>query len=63
MKKEDEGIRAVRDVRKAISEKFNNDPERLIKHYIAIQEHHRDRLLRPVAAQQGNAPADASRRK
>jgi hypothetical protein len=54
MKKEDEGIRAVRDVRKAISAEFDDDPEKLVEHYIVEQERHRDRLLRSIAAQQGD---------
>jgi len=58
MQKEDEGIQAVRDVRKAISAEFDDDPDKLVEHYIAEQEQHRDRLLRPVAAQ----PADAADR-
>ncbi|MBN2494694.1 MAG: hypothetical protein JXR96_08905, partial [Deltaproteobacteria bacterium] len=48
--KEDEGIRAVRDVRKAISADFDDDPEKLVAHYILEQERHRDRLLEPIAA-------------
>ncbi len=60
MKKEDECIKAVRDVHKVIPEKFNDDPERLIEHYIAIQEQHRERLLRPVAAQQADATDQSS---
>ncbi len=49
MQKEDEAIRAVRDVRKAISEEFNDDPLALVEHYIKEQERHRDRLLQQVA--------------
>jgi hypothetical protein len=53
MKKEDEGIRAVREVRKRISEEFGNDPEKLVEHYIREQERYRDRLLEPVIIQSG----------
>jgi len=49
MKTEDEGIRAVRDVRKKISAEFDNDPEKLIEHYMTEQQKHRERLLRPAA--------------
>lgn len=63
MKKEDEGIQAVRDVRKTISAEFGNDPEKLVEHYIKQQNRHRDRLLQPIAAQQGDAADDASRRR
>ena len=52
---EDEGIRAVRDVRKKISAEFENDPQKLIKHYIAEQEKYQDRLFRPATTQQRNA--------
>ena len=55
MQKEDEGIQAVRDVRKAISAEFGDDPDRLVEHYMLEQERHRDRLLRPVAARQADA--------
>ena len=52
MKTEDEGIRAVRDVRTAISAEFDDDPETLIEHYIMVQERHQDHRLRSLAAQQ-----------
>jgi hypothetical protein len=50
-KAEDEGIRAVREVRERISVEFENDPEKLVAHYIEQQQRHRDRLLRSVSAQ------------
>jgi len=37
MKTEDEGIQAVRDVRKKISTRFEDNPQKLIDHYIAEQ--------------------------
>jgi hypothetical protein len=43
----DEVIEEIRAVRHRISERFGHDPERLVAHYIEIQEQHRDRLLRP----------------
>ena len=48
MKTDDEGIRALRDVRKKISARFDNDPQKLVAHYIAEQEKFHDRLLRPT---------------
>lgn len=48
MKTEDEGVRAVRDVRKKISAEFDNDPQKLVQHYLTEQEKYRDRLLRPT---------------
>jgi hypothetical protein len=60
MKTEDEGIRAVREVREKISAEFAHDPEKLIAHYIEQQKRHRDRLLQPVAVQGGAAAASTS---
>lgn len=42
-------------MRKAISAEFDDDPEKIVEHYIAEQEQHRDRLLRPIAAQRAGA--------
>ena len=61
MKTEDEGIRAVRDVRTVISAEFDDDPEKLIEHYIMVQERHQDHRLRSLAAQQGDAGGDVAR--
>jgi len=58
MKREDEAIRTVREVRARISEESGNDPEKLIEHYILEQLKYRDRLLDPVAARDGGAAAD-----
>jgi restriction endonuclease Mrr len=62
MMTQDDDIRAVRDVRERISAEFDDDPERLVAHYLAEQEKYRDRLLLPAAAQRGDAKDDASRR-
>ena len=55
MKNDDEGTRAVRDVRAKISSEFGNDPEKLVEHYMEQQNRYRHRLLQPAAAQQGDA--------
>jgi hypothetical protein len=60
---EDEGMRAVRAVREKISAEYANDPDKLVEHYVAEQERYKERLLRPVGAQQAEAAADASRRR
>lgn len=62
MKTDDEGIRAVRDVRKKISAEFDNDPRRLVEHYMAEQEKHRDRLLRPGATRRRETRTRPARR-
>ncbi len=54
MKKVNDGIRAVREVRVKISAEFDNDPEKLVEHYMKEQERYRERLLQPVPAQQGD---------
>ena len=59
MKNDDEGIRAVRDVRAKISSEFGNDPEKLVEHYMEQQSRYRHRLLKPVDAQQGDAAGAA----
>ena len=58
----DEGIRAVRAVREKISAEFDNDPEKLVAHYIEQQKRHADRLLEPAAQQQHAADGAARRR-
>ena len=63
MKTEDEGIRAVRDAREKISARFGNDPEKLVDHYMQLQEQYRDQLIQPIAAQQGESADNASRRR
>jgi hypothetical protein len=62
MKTKDEGIRAVRDVREKISAEFDNDPQRLVEHYMAEQEKHRHRLLRPPAARCSKSRPGRARR-
>ena len=57
---DDEGIQAVRDVRKKISAECANDPRKLVEHYLAEQERYRERLLRPVPTQQGDEEESAS---
>lgn len=59
---DDEGLRAVRDVRAKISAECLNDPRRLVEHYVVEQGRYRDRLLRPVAAARGEAEDGGSRR-
>ena len=61
MKTNDEGIRAVRDVREKISAEFDNDPQRLVEHYMAEQEKWRDRLLRPVVARRTDVRTEPTR--
>ena len=58
----DEGIRAVRDIREKISAECGHDPKRLVDRYLVEQEHYRKRLLQPVAAQ-SDAADDALRRR
>jgi hypothetical protein len=61
MKTEDEGIRAVREVRVKISAEFDNDPVKIVEHYIAEQVKYRDRMLQPDSPQQNISPNNRSR--
>lgn len=63
MKTKDEAIRVVRDAREKISAQFGNDPDKLVDHYMQLQERYRDRLLQPIAAHQRGSADDASRRR
>ncbi len=63
MKIEDEGVGPVREIRRKISAEFDNDPEKLVEHYLRQQAQYRDRLLQPADAQQGDAVDDAARRR
>ena len=57
---DDEGIQAVRDVRKKISAECANHPGKLVEHYLAEQERYRERLLGPVVTRQGGEEEGAS---
>ena len=41
----DPAIDEVREARHMISARFDHDPERLVRHYLELQERYRDRLL------------------
>jgi hypothetical protein len=74
--KSDPGLDAVRSVRSRISREFDNDPVRLIAHYVEMQAQYQGGLLvegpggaaldegelSSTAAQQGDATAGAARR-
>jgi hypothetical protein len=38
-------IDEIRQVRRRISARFNDDPKRLVEHYIKLQEEHRERMI------------------
>jgi len=35
----------IREIRRRISKEFGNDPDKLVAHYIQLQERYRDRLI------------------
>ena len=43
--KDNSELARIREARMRISEKFNHDPELLVKHYMELQKRHRDRLV------------------
>jgi hypothetical protein len=63
MRADDEGIRALREVRHSISAEFGHDVTKLVTHYMLEQERYRERLLSSPAAKEGDAAADTSRRR
>jgi hypothetical protein len=42
---EDPAIARVREVRQRISRQFDNNPKKLVEHYMQLQERHKDRFL------------------
>jgi hypothetical protein len=42
---QDPVIEEIREVRHRISERFSHDPEKLLDHYLKLQENYKDRLL------------------
>jgi hypothetical protein len=63
MRADDEGIRALREVRHSISAEFGHDVTKLVTHYMLEQERYRERLLSSPTAKEGDAAADTSRRR
>lgn len=49
MNRPDPLIDEVREVRRRISERFGNDPRRLVEHYIELQKKYEGRLIPPRA--------------
>ena len=48
--KDDPTIAAIREARHKISAAVNHDPHKLVAHYLALQERHRERVVsRPTA--------------
>lgn len=43
----DDAIEEVREIRRQISARFNDDPAKLAQHYMELQQRHADRLVYP----------------
>jgi hypothetical protein len=56
---EDPEIFWIREVRMRISEEFNHDPELLLKHYMELQQHHKDRLVQAAVPKGADGAAEA----
>ena len=41
----DQPIDEIRELRRQISARFDNDPARLVAYYVKLQEQYRDRLI------------------
>jgi len=44
-KQNDQPIEEIRELRRRISKRFDHDPERLVAHYMKLQEQYSDRLI------------------
>lgn len=52
----DDAIEEVREIRRRISARFDDDPARLAEHYMELQKRHADRLVYPpVGGKEGSA--------
>jgi hypothetical protein len=49
---DDAPIEEIRELRKRISNRFENDPVKLIHYYMKLQEQHGDRLIRSSGAKE-----------
>ena len=56
--KEQSELARIREARMRISEKFNHDPELLVKHYMELQKRHQDRLVYSTEAKQQKLPEE-----
>jgi hypothetical protein len=51
-------IDEIREIRHNISARFGHDPERLVAHYVELQERYRERLIRTAPTpEHTDAPA------
>ena len=50
-------IDEIRQVRYRISQRFDNDPAKLVAYYIQLQEKYRDRLLASATKKRKGSPA------
>ena len=57
--KGDSELARIREARMRISEKFNHDPELLVKHYMELQKRHQDRLVYSTEAKLQKLPKEA----
>jgi hypothetical protein len=53
---DDAPIDEIRELRKRISNRFENDPVKLLNHYIKLQERHSDRLIRLTTTKEPKEP-------
>jgi hypothetical protein len=42
----DKAIEEIRRIRKEISAEFDNDPKKLVEHYIELQDQYKERLVK-----------------
>jgi hypothetical protein len=56
--KDNAELTRIREARMRISEKFNHDPELLVRHYMDLQKRHQDRLVFSTEARRQQLPEE-----
>ncbi|HEU0300331.1 MAG TPA: hypothetical protein VFR37_12770 [Longimicrobium sp.] len=51
----DDAVEEIREIRRRISARFDDDPAKLAQHYMELQKRHADRLVYPPAKDQDGA--------
>lgn len=53
----DDAVEEVREIRRQISARFDDDPAKLAQYYMELQKRHADRLVYPPTLNKGKSPA------
>lgn len=53
----DDAIEEIREIRRQISARFDDDPAKFAQHYMELQKRHADRLVYPPTRSRGGSAA------